>query len=337
MTYAPPADGPSSSSLPLLQLPNGVTAWDGAALDDERRLHNADGHADRLMQTINILGVRSKEAQSLHTVLTSVARLRENRQARLYLACHDGHGVGILKVGVKKLFITHPSQRGLVEMDPLCVLDFFVETSCQRQGFGKMLFDFMLSHEGLRPEEVAIDRPSVKFLSFLRKYYGLVEYTPQSNNFVVFHRYFDRWQPRGRQCRNLEPLHKGYASQQQQQQQRQQQQQLLLKEQKEHQQQQQHPQSTAQKTTGGPLHPSSSSSSGATEGRHKTAYELQYEEYMRDQEFRAKKQETGTRGMSPAKPVSSAEICAASCGARRRTSPTRSGVPYNIISGAPER
>ncbi|KAH9599463.1 Gcn5-related N-acetyltransferase (GNAT) domain [Trypanosoma melophagium] len=305
----------SPSLLPLLNLPNGVTAWDGDRLEDERRLHNTDGHADRLMQTINILGVRSKEAQSLNTVLTSVARLRENRQSRLYLACHDGRGVGILKVGVKKLFITHPSHHALVEIDPLCVLDFFVETSCQRQGFGKMLFDFMLTHEGLRPEEVAIDRPSVKFLSFLRKYYGLVEYTPQSNNFVVFHRYFDRWQPQGRQHRSLESLNPGATTTSVRQQQ-QQQQLLLLKEQREQSQLQSQLQQQQQR-------------------RNKTAYELQYEAYVREQAYRAKQHQTETRGMSPAKPVSSSEICAASCAAKRRTSPTRSGVPYNIISGAP--
>ena len=38
---------------------------------------------------------------------------------------------------------------------------------------------------------LAYDRPSHKFLSFLRKHWGLVDYYPQSNNFVVYKDYFD--------------------------------------------------------------------------------------------------------------------------------------------------
>jgi hypothetical protein len=34
-------------------------------------------------------------------------------------------------------------------------------------------------------------RPSPKFLSFLSKHYALSSYVPQTNNFVVFRKYFD--------------------------------------------------------------------------------------------------------------------------------------------------
>ena len=34
------------------------------------------------------------------------------------------------------------------------------------------------------------DRPSDKFLNFLKKHYGLKEYVPQNNNFVIFDDYF---------------------------------------------------------------------------------------------------------------------------------------------------
>ena len=44
--------------------------------------------------------------------------------------------------------------------------------------------------EGVIPSKLAYDRPSGKFLAFLGKYYGLWDYTPQTNNFVVFHQYF---------------------------------------------------------------------------------------------------------------------------------------------------
>ena len=34
------------------------------------------------------------------------------------------------------------------------------------------------------------DRPSPKFIAFLAKHYGLRDYVPQTNNFVVFKQYF---------------------------------------------------------------------------------------------------------------------------------------------------
>lgn len=38
---------------------------------------------------------------------------------------------------------------------------------------------------------MAIDKPSVKFLSFLHKHYGLEKIYPQNNNFVLFDGFFD--------------------------------------------------------------------------------------------------------------------------------------------------
>lgn len=282
-------------SLPSLSLPDGVTVWDSDALDDARRRRSPD--CDGVMRTINALGERSRQAQSLHAVLTSVARLHENRRARLYLLCRDGRGVGILKVGVKKLFITHPSYASLVEIDPLCVLDFFIDVHYQRCGLGRLLFDHMLQHERLTAGEVAIDRPSVKFLAFLRKHYGLVEYTPQSNNFVVFHRYFDQWQPQRRRHVSGEPA------------------------------------------PSCPPNGAKGEAVGANTAARakKTAYELQYEEYVRQQIGRAGERDATFRPCTQLAP-SARVIAANSCGGvRRRPSPTRSGVPYNIISGALER
>lgn len=74
------------------------------------------------------------------------------------------------------------------------VLDFYVHESCQRQGVGRKLFEAMLAEESLRPHLLAYDCPSPKFLSFLRKHYGLASFIPQANNFVVFDSYF---QPAG--------------------------------------------------------------------------------------------------------------------------------------------
>jgi alpha-tubulin N-acetyltransferase 1 len=49
----------------------------------------------------------------------------------------------------------------------------------------------MLASEAIEPRKLAYDRPSPKLLSFLKKHYGLGSYTPQNNNFVVYHAYFD--------------------------------------------------------------------------------------------------------------------------------------------------
>ena len=47
-----------------------------------------------------------------------------------------------------------------------------------------------MNAENVDPSSLGYDRPSPKLLGFLRKHYGLSEYDPQSNNFVVFKSYF---------------------------------------------------------------------------------------------------------------------------------------------------
>ena len=67
----------------------------------------------------------------------------------------------------------------------------------------------MLDEERVEPNKIAYDRPSEKLLNFLRKHYGLENYVPQSNNFVVYSNYFaldktyktfvkDKLKPRGK-------------------------------------------------------------------------------------------------------------------------------------------
>jgi alpha-tubulin N-acetyltransferase 1 len=85
--------------------------------------------------------------------------------------------VGILKVGVKKLFIRNDFG-AIKEISPLCVLDFYVHESVQRGGQGKALFEKMLDAEGVKPEKFGYDRPSEKLLGFLAKHYGLKRFVP---------------------------------------------------------------------------------------------------------------------------------------------------------------
>ncbi len=107
----------------------------------------------------------------------------------IYLICEKNKFIGFIKVGYKHLFIY--DEIGVpIEINPLCVLDFYTYESCQRKGYGKMMFSEMLLKEKIEPRKLGIDRPSTKFLNFLQKYYGLKDYVPQNNNFVVFKDYF---------------------------------------------------------------------------------------------------------------------------------------------------
>ncbi|XP_059412656.1 alpha-tubulin N-acetyltransferase 1 isoform X5 [Carassius carassius] len=155
------------------------------------------GRPDPLLQistVIDELGKASSKAQQLPAPITSAAKLQANKH-HLYLLKdgeqNGGRGVivGFLKVGYKKLFLL--DQRGAhLETEPLCVLDFYVTETLQRHGYGLELFDFMLKHKQVEPEQMAYDRPSPKFLSFLEKHCDLKNSVPQVNNFVVFSGFF---------------------------------------------------------------------------------------------------------------------------------------------------
>ncbi|KAF9907111.1 Alpha-tubulin N-acetyltransferase 1 [Linnemannia zychae] len=92
---------------------------------------------------------------------------------------------GMLKMGEKKLFIVDKSGT-LHEQEVCCVLDFYVDESCQRRGFGKLLFDYMLKVEDIDPCQIAYDRPSPKLYQFLKKYFQLERHLPQPNQFAIF-------------------------------------------------------------------------------------------------------------------------------------------------------
>ena len=56
-------------------------------------------------------------------------------------------------------------------------------------GYGRKLFDYMLMIESESPGHLAYDRPSSKFLQFLKKYYNLSECNINAFLIVkIFHR-----------------------------------------------------------------------------------------------------------------------------------------------------
>ncbi|XP_022235564.1 alpha-tubulin N-acetyltransferase 1-like isoform X1 [Limulus polyphemus] len=158
------------------------------------KLSNGRSEIQKLEQVIDALGEASGKAQGLQTAITNASKL-QNSNHWMYIMKNSeinnsrGAVIGFLKIGRKKLFIV--DEYGEIrELWPLCVLDFYIHDSCQRQGYGLQVFKTMLKVEAVSPEELAIDRPSHRFLAFLKKHFGL-EYTiPQANNFVVFVGFF---------------------------------------------------------------------------------------------------------------------------------------------------
>lgn len=96
---------------------------------------------------------------------------------KLYVKTEKNKVLGFLKTGTKKLFITNDLGQ-MKEIDPVCVLDFYVHETVQRRGIGKELFEMMLTYQKINPAKIAYDKPSPKLLGFLRKHYGLSRYIP---------------------------------------------------------------------------------------------------------------------------------------------------------------
>lgn len=147
------------------------------------------GRDPRLTAVIDALGVESARAQVLSTPITTAAKLATAAPEHTALVAYAGRtAMGIIKLGRKELFLAHHGT--LHERTPLCVLDFFVPASCRRRGVGKVLMDAALRHFAVEPRQLAYDRPSHMFLSFLARHFGLRRYDAQANNFVVFEQFW---------------------------------------------------------------------------------------------------------------------------------------------------
>ncbi|XP_036093813.1 alpha-tubulin N-acetyltransferase 1 isoform X3 [Rousettus aegyptiacus] len=149
----------------------------------------------QIMTIVDELGKASAKAQHLPAPITSASRMQSNRHVMYVLkdtsARPAGKGaiIGFLKVGYKKLFVLD-DREAHNEVEPLCILDFYIHESLQRHGHGQELFQYMLQKERVEPHQLAIDRPSQKLLKFLNKHYNLETTVPQVNNFVIFEGFF---------------------------------------------------------------------------------------------------------------------------------------------------
>jgi len=149
----------------------------------------------KICTVLDVMGEASAGAQNLKNPITSGAKMMAAEGHTVYMlvdrAAGGGQGavIGMLKVGRKKLFLLDQAGKPN-EMSPMCVLDFYVTEKRQRTGCGKKLFETMLRREEVEPRYLAVDRPSDKLISFLRKHYGLANIIPQVNNYVIFSGFF---------------------------------------------------------------------------------------------------------------------------------------------------
>ncbi|XP_063393550.1 alpha-tubulin N-acetyltransferase 1 [Cydia fagiglandana] len=150
---------------------------------------------ESLGKLIDSLGEQSATAQGLSKAITTAEKLRNAPTHVLYLLKDasakngDGEIIGFLKVSYKHLYLFDERDK-VREVEPLCVLDFYVSGARQRRGNGRKLFDHMLQDTGSRPQDLAVDGPSSKMETFLAKNYGVDRLIRQSNNFAVSPAFF---------------------------------------------------------------------------------------------------------------------------------------------------
>lgn len=164
---------------------------------------------EKLKEVIDEMGKASAKAQKLKQPITSYKKLLINPSHRIYILRSpfdkDGSAsvVGILKVGLKDLYLIDSAVQHH-EVTIRCVLDFYIEESMQRCGYGIKLFNYMLGMENLKPFEMAYDRPSDLCLQFLKNHFKLHDFIPQSNNYVLFKEYgLDNMDPEISQMRKF--------------------------------------------------------------------------------------------------------------------------------------
>lgn len=163
----------------------------------------------QFVDMLDKLGKESAETQGLnHIITTHDSVCRQN--VRLYFLTDDSQNmiIGFCKVGYKRLFVLDGHERQHV-IQPLCLLDFYVSSNMQRSGYGKKIYDAMISNEKTEPRLIAIDKPSKLCLAFMRRHYDLKDYVIQNNNFVVYN---DYWSGPHQELPMREPLSGAYSS-----------------------------------------------------------------------------------------------------------------------------
>ena len=153
---------------------------------------NCRGCNEDVKKLINEMGTMSSTVQGLnHVITTYSAFMSGNNTIYMLLSDDQREALGFVKVGYRHLFFWDHFGAQREYMNILCLLDFFVHPSTQRKGYGKKLIDKMLATENKEMKEIPIDKPSPLCLSFMKKHFGLSQFTPQSNNYVIFEQFWE--------------------------------------------------------------------------------------------------------------------------------------------------
>jgi len=167
-----------------------TTDQSGFAILEASKFDRNSKSKEYIAEILDKMGEASSIAQGLRAVITTYSKFVSSSDNKIYMKIENNKVCGILKTGKKNLFY-YDGFGKVRELQPLCVLDFYVHESVQRLGVGKFLFEKMLENEKIKPNKLAYDRPSPKLLAFLRKHYDLGSYIPQNNNFVIYNAFWD--------------------------------------------------------------------------------------------------------------------------------------------------
>ena len=155
---------------------------------------------------INAMGNASSRAQGLaHTITTYSSFVSSQDEIYILVSEDRKTALGFVKIGPKRLFLWDRLGEQH-ELQPICLLDFFTYPSEQRKGYGRKMIDRVCHDKKLEMRQIPIDRPSTLCLAFMKKHFGLSEYLPQANNFVVFEQFWGGDRPPDIKPRRGEPM-----------------------------------------------------------------------------------------------------------------------------------
>ena len=147
------------------------------------------GYKAYIKEILDKMGELSSKSQNLLVNVTTTNRFFPSDHT-LIIKADKNKVLGYIKVGPKRLFL-RDRICNYHERKTLCVLDFYIYDTEQRKGLGKEIFDFMLNYKKINPGELAYDRPTLRFLAFLKRNYGLENYIQQENNFTIYDEFFE--------------------------------------------------------------------------------------------------------------------------------------------------
>jgi len=157
----------------------------------EGSCHNkiVPGYKAYIKEILDKMGELSSKSQNLLVNVTTTNKFFPSDHC-LIIKAEKNKVLGYIKVGPKKLFL-RDRICNYHERKTLCVLDFYIYDTEQRSNLGREIFDYMLNYKNIEPGELAYDRPTLRFLSFLKRNYGLENFITQDNNFTIFEEFFE--------------------------------------------------------------------------------------------------------------------------------------------------